>query len=101
MRQLSQTNTISLVSGIDGDLQVAAASGLIILDVQGAHRCVDGVVRHDHGVVRLTYNAACDLRDLLDQIAEPIDTRQPTLPAIWCDASFTRPVARSRRRRAA
>ena len=88
------------IGGIDGDIQlaIAPASGLILLDAQGCERGTDGRLRHNHGAVRLTYDAACDLRDLLDQIAEPAEPRQPRL---WSDATFSIPIPRPRARRAA
>lgn len=75
------SNTVSLFSGIDGDVQIVVGSrGLIILDAQGCERGVDGRLRHNHGIVRLTYELICDLRDFLDRIGEPEDDRQPALP---------------------
>jgi hypothetical protein len=98
--RLSQRNTtVTLFSGIDGDVQVAvgSTSNTILFDAQGASRGTDGVVRHNHGTVRLSYEAIRELRDFLDHLDEPADPRQPTLPAI-----FTQPVrapARSPRRK--
>jgi hypothetical protein len=99
-------STISSFSGVDGDVQVAVGprTGTIIIDAQGAARGVDGIVRHNHGTVRLTYDVACELRDFIDQIAEPPEYRQATLPAIWSEVTFTRPLAKPtqfRRQRAA
>ena len=92
--QLNRSNnTVSLIPAIDGDIQIAVgSSGLIVLDVQGAHRSVNGNLIHDHGVVRLTYSAALALRDLLDEISEPVDQRQRAFPAIWGDASYSSPM---------
>lgn len=102
MRQQPSCNTVSLIPAIDGDVQVVVGSaGLILLDVQGAHRDVFGDVVHDHGVVRLSYSAACALRDLIDQIAEPADPRQT---ALWSPSFYTTPTRPRRalpRRRAA
>lgn len=96
MQHLDQPHTTSsLIPGIDGDVQLVVGSrGLILLDAQGAERGVDGVLRHNHGTVRLTYQSVCELRALLDQIEEPSDARQPRL---WSDATFTQPVRRARR----
>jgi hypothetical protein len=102
MNQLHPSNTVSLIPGIDGDVQfVACRSGHYVIDVQGAQAGVDGIVRHDHGTVRLTYDAVCALRDLLDQIDEPVDYRQSTIPGVWGNATYTLPVSARVRRRAA
>ncbi len=110
MPQLSPANTSRLVStsgtsagpvcslipGIDGDLQVVhSRSGQILIDVQSVHFDVAGKVRHDHSTIRLTYDAVCALRELLDRIAEPMEPRQP---ALWSDATFSRPVYTRRAR---
>ena len=88
-----QFNTVSLIPGIDGDVQIVVSpSGHYVIDVQGAHRGVDGVVRHDHGTVRLTFNAVHELRNLLEQLAEPIDARQDTLPGVWGNATHYLPM---------
>jgi hypothetical protein len=98
MSQHQTNTTCSLIPAIDGDIQVVIGStGIIVLDVQGAHRDVFGDLVHDHGTVRLTYDAVCELRALLDQIDEPADDRQPALPAIWSEASFTQPIRHRRR----
>lgn len=100
--RLHAINTISLIPDIDGDVQIVTSrSGHYVIDVQGAHPGVDGIVRHDHSTVRLTYNAVCALRDLLDQIAEPADERQTTFPGVWGSATHTLPVPTRVRRRAA
>jgi hypothetical protein len=39
--------------------------------------------------MRLTYGAVCELRALLDVIAGPMESHQP---ALWSDATFSRPV---------
>jgi len=57
----------------------------------------DGHLRHDRGTVRLTYDAIVGLRDLLDQIEEPLEDRQPALPAFWAAAKLPG-SARYRRR---
>ena len=45
--RLHANTTISLIPGIDGDVQVVASrSGHFVIDVQGAHCDVDGVLRH-------------------------------------------------------
>lgn len=104
MSQLTPHTTCSLIPAIDGDVQIVRSSrGPVVLDVQGCHRNASGDLTHDHGTVRLTYAAVCDLRDLLNEIAEPYDARQPSLPAIWSPATFMQPVrppARSPRKRA-
>ena len=80
----------SLIPGIDGDIQVVhSRSGQIVIDVQSVHFDVAGQVRHDHSTIRLTYDAVCELRALLDGIAEPMEPRQP---ALWSDATFSWPV---------
>jgi hypothetical protein len=98
MRLTHANSTVTSFAGIDGDVQLVTGShGLIVLDAQGAERGTDGVLRHNHGTVRLTY----ELRDFIDQIAEPIEPRQP---AIWSETTFIdpiRPPVRSRRRRVA
>ena len=102
--RLSHANTIvTSFAGIDGNIQLVIGSrGLIVFDAQGAERGTDGVLRHNHGTVRLTYESAWELRDFIDQIAEPIEPRQP---ALWSEATFVEPICPptrgSRRRRAA
>jgi hypothetical protein len=99
MRLPYANSTVTSFAGIDGDIQLVIGSrGLIVLDAQGAERGTDGVLRPNHGTVRLTYESACELRDFIDQIAEPIEPRQP---ALWSKATFVapiRPPGRSRRR---
>ena len=95
--RLYTPNTVSLIPGIDGDLQVVASrSGHFLIDVQGARPGVDGILHHDHGTVRLTY-VVCDLRDLLAEIAEPVEFR--TDDAVWhlvrCDTHASSPCPRS------
>ena len=90
----------SLIPGIDGDIQVVhSRSRQIVIDVQSVHFDVAGQVRHDHSTIRLTYDAVCELRALLDLIAEPMEPRQP---ALWSDTTFSWPVytqrIRSKRR---
>jgi hypothetical protein len=86
----------SLIPGINGDIQVVhSRSGQTVIDVQSVHFDVTGQVRHDHSTIRLTYDAVCELRELLDQIAEPMEPRQP---ALWSDAIFSRPVHTQRTR---
>ena len=86
----------SLIPGIDGDLQVVhSRSGETVIDVQSAHFDVTGQVRHDHATMRLTDAAVCELRALLDRIAEPME---PCQPALWSDATFSRPVHTQRTR---
>jgi hypothetical protein len=92
-------NTVSLIPGIDGDLQVVNASGFTLVDVQAAHRSVAGDLIHEHAFVSLNYSNVLRLRDLLDQIAEPVEPRQP---ALWSETTFVEPIrppARNRRRR--
>jgi hypothetical protein len=100
MQRLNSNTTVTAFAGVDGDVQLVIGSrGLIVLDAQGAERGTDGVLRHNHGTVRLTFDAACELRQFLDQIDEPADDRQPRL---WSDTTFVdpiRPPACSRRRR--
>lgn len=97
---MSQTylanNTLSLIPGNNGDIQVAVARGRILIDVQAADVDTEGHVRHSHSAVALSYRAALMLRDLIDDLNEPADPRQP---ALWSDASFTHPVLQRRRRR--
>jgi hypothetical protein len=84
------------IPGINGDIQVVhSRSGQTVIDVQSVHFDVTGQVRHDHSTIRLTYDAVCELRELLDQIAEPMEPRQP---ALWSDAIFSRPVHTQRTR---
>src|SRR5664279_3506731 len=86
----------SLIPGIDGDLQVVhSRSGQTVIDVQSVHFDVAGQIQHDHSTIRLTYDAVCELRELLDRIAEPMEPRQP---ALWGDATFSRPVHTQRTR---
>ena len=81
----------SLIPGIDGDLQVVhSQSGQTMLDVQSIHFDVAGQVRDDHATIRLTYDAVCELRALLDRIAEPVEPRQP---ALWSDTGSRRTTA--------
>jgi len=106
MSQHGVHSTITSFSGIDGDVQVAVGpkTGTIIFDAQGAAAGVDGIVRHNHGTVRLSYASARELRDFLDHLDEPADPRQPALPAIWSEPTYTGPVrtpARRLRRRIA
>lgn len=99
MSQHGANTTITLFSGIDGDLQVINGQTTVLIDAQGASRGVDGIVRHNHGTVRLSYASARELRDFLDHLDEPADPRQP---ALWSDATFTQPVrtpVRSQRRK--
>ena len=80
----------SLIPGIDGDLQVVhTRAGPTVIDVQSVHVDVAGQVQHDHATMRLTYGAVCELRALLDVIAGPMESHQP---ALWSDATFSRPV---------
>ena len=99
MRLPYANSTVTSFAGIDGDIQLVIGSrGLIVLDAQGAERGTDGMLRHNHGTVRLTYDSACELRDFIDQIAEPIEPRQP---ALWSETTFVEPIrppARSSRR---
>ena len=90
----------SLIPGIDGDLQVVhSRAGHTLIDVQSVHFDVAGQVQHDHATMRLTYGAVCELRALLDVIAGPMEPHQP---ALWSDATFSRPVMqRSRGKRRA
>jgi hypothetical protein len=108
MSQHGANSTVSLISGIDGDLQVALdrTSLTTLIDVQSVHFDVSGHLRHDHSTIRLGFDAVCELRELLDEIDEPRDDRQPALPAIWSDSVSLQPVrppvpARRRRRLAA
>ena|ERR1700761_3616370 len=92
--RLSYTNTtITSFGGIDGDIQVVvgATTRTVLVDAQGAERGTDGVLRHNHGVVRLTYDAVSELRDFLDHLDEPADPRQH---ALWSEATYTKPVRR-------
>jgi len=103
MSQHLANSTCSLIPGIDGDIQVVhSRSGQTVIDVQSVHFDVAGHIQHDHSTIRLTYDAVCELRALLDRIAEPMEPRQP---ALWGDATFSRPVhtqrTRSKRRAAA
>jgi hypothetical protein len=90
----------SLIPGIDGDLQVVhSRTGHTLIDVQSVHFDVAGQVQNDHAAMRLTYGAVCELRALLDVIAGPMEPHQP---ALWSDATFSRPVMqRSRGKRRA
>jgi hypothetical protein len=89
----------SLIPGVDGDIQVVhSRSGQTIIDVQSVHFDVAGQIQHDHSTIRLTYGAVAELRALLDQIAEPPETRQR---ALWSEATFTLPRQRRQRRAAA
>jgi hypothetical protein len=92
MSQQRVHSTVTLFSGIDGDIQVVNGQSSVLIDAQGASRGTDGVVRHNHGTVRLTYAAISELRDFLDHLDEPADPRQPSLPAIWSPATFIQPV---------
>jgi hypothetical protein len=104
MSQHGNDSTCSLIPGIDGDIQVVhSRSGpTTLLDVQSVHFDVAGRIRHDHSTIRLTYGAVCELRELLDLIAEPPEPRQP---ALWGEATFTHPIPaprhRTKQRRAA
>jgi hypothetical protein len=102
MRLSHANSTVTSFAGIDGDIQLVVGSrGLIVLDAQGAERGTDGVLRHSHGVVRLTYDAARELAAFIDHMGEPTDPRQA---ALWSPATFTEPVrppARNRRQRRA
>nr|WP_294543584.1 hypothetical protein [uncultured Rhodopila sp.] len=96
MCQHLANSTCSLIPGIDGDLQVVhSRSGQTVIDVQSVHFDVSGQVQHDHSTIRLTYDAVRELRELLDRIAEPMEPRQP---ALWSDATFSRPVHTRRAR---
>jgi hypothetical protein len=94
MSQHHHYSTCSLIPGIDGDLQVVCSRDALttLIDVQSVHFDVTGALKHDHSTLRLNYDAVCELRDLLTQIAEPTDHRQPTLPAIWSQASYVQPI---------
>jgi hypothetical protein len=90
MSQHLANSTCLLIPGINGGLQVVhSQSGQIVIDVQSVHFDVAGQVRHDHSTIRLTYDAVSELRAVLDLIAEPMEPRQP---ALWSDATFSRPV---------
>lgn len=92
--------SVSLIPGLDGDLQIAIGRGspVVLIDVQAARPDVEGQIHHDHATIRLTYDAVCELRELLDRIAEPPEPRQP---ALWSDATFSQQVhIRPRKRRA-
>jgi hypothetical protein len=98
---VSGTNTeqfVSLIPGIDGDLQVVRSrTGHILIDVQSVHFDAEGNQRDDHSTLRLTDDALSELRALLDRIAEPPEPRQPSL---WSASTFTHPIpARPRKRR--
>ena len=77
------------------DLQVVASRrGYIVLDAQGAERGADGRVRHNHGIVRLSFEVAHELAEFVDHLAEePPNARQPGL---WSDARCTQPIRRRR-----
>jgi hypothetical protein len=99
MRLSHANSTVTSFAGIDGDIQLVISSRGIVLDAQGAECGTDGVLRHNHGIVRLTYDAVTELRDFLGHLDEPADPRQP---ALWSEATFVEPIrppARNRRRR--
>jgi hypothetical protein len=103
MHRLSDINNIfcSLIPGASGDLQIVRTPGAqsILIDVQSASPDVFGRLRHAHSTLKLGFDAVCELRALLDEIGEPHDDRQPSLPAIWSEATFTQPVRALRRQR--
>lgn len=97
---ISGTNTepfVSLIPGIDGDLQVVRSrTGHILIDVQSVHFDTEGKQRDDHSTIRLTHDAVCELCALLDRLAEPPEPRQPSL---WGQATFTQPIPAPRARK--
>lgn len=94
-------STCFLIPGVDGDLQVVHApeAQTIPMDVAAAHADNAGHIKREHSFVRLNYDAACELRALLDHISEAPDPRK----AFWSPAMFTEDVrhpTRNHRRRA-
>jgi hypothetical protein len=91
-----------LISGVDGDLQVVNMPGAqtILIAVQAARADNTGHIKHEYSSVRLSYDAVCELRAMLDHIDEAPDSRQATFwpPAVFTEAAC--PPARNCRRRA-
>jgi hypothetical protein len=97
--RLSSNSTATSFAGIDGEIQLACSRGRIVLDAQGTECGTDGVLRHNHGTVRLSYDAARELADFIERMEEPADPRQS---ALWSQATFVEPIrppARNRRHR--